>query len=388
MDFLLSIGEDVLADLLAAAALLFIGYFFIFSVPGYTPRAKFLYLLYESRFRVFRFWHKMPHLVLPARILAFWGDLSPTDVQVEYMADNPFGFPPSQFRLSVVQDPHQTLSRIGELNCNYLPTSQKFLLDKLSSIISARRFVDFFNGPVFRLDQYDASANKLYLRETGFLSYAITNYLLDKLSNEEKQRYLSETITTPLNESMRANNLAVHLNIVIEHGSHFYLLISQRSNRNFNFPGLWGHTAGGDIDKSDLQSGKLGVATAVVRELFEETGIYLDKESIRLNALFINCVQYQPILVATSIISTPRLSSLRLNEELSLFTFLRFDPQRLRFLFSTWNPNSWHPDSGPDLYCSLFSCFQAAEIQKAFPKVTWWTPAEQAPASNTHQRGR
>jgi hypothetical protein len=147
------------------------------------------------------------------------------------------------------------------------------------------------------------------------------------------------SINRSLDSAIYANNLAFHLNVIVQDRDHYRLLVTRWSKINANFPDCLGHTIGGDFQDSDLIGSlsdekcdrlqkcsveRLDIKKGIARELREEIGIDIDPNRIVLQVIIVNQVQRQPILIATCRVRVHEVQGMSLNPELTNISAIPF----------------------------------------------------------------
>ena len=222
----------------------------------------------------------------------------------------------------------------------------EILLDHLQT---REPFPLLFNGDM--LSVISVRNGEVRLGATSYFSFLLTNYLSsDKLWQEAVDMWLPghvENRSTPLDSSIRANPLSVHVNLVTIVDGSYRVLISRRSEINLNSSGTYSHTAGGSLDRDDLVSfGNRSIHRAGSRELKEELGIEMPISKIVVADWFISCKVLDPIAVAVVLI--PDASMLRWQRSSETISA---DWRRLEDVVehASRDPLSWHYDMPDDI---------------------------------------
>lgn len=242
-----------------------------------------------------------------------------------------------------------------------------------------------FNGMVVRLESFHIKRNKhspipklqLKFRPTNWFTFAVTNMVIkEKVGDVTIEKILNEEPTL-LEGSKRANNMAISINVIVKHNGKLYVLLSERSKENANYPGVWGHTAGGDIDpERDLdEQNRINPLKAIVRELEEEVGHTISDNQVQVLALVIKADQHQPILITQVFVNEPPDNITRNHRsavasgswELSgKFKRLSLTPWRVAQFFAFTRPRKLSPTLIADLYFSLIYFYGKNKVEKIF----------------------
>jgi 8-oxo-dGTP pyrophosphatase MutT (NUDIX family) len=226
----------------------------------------------------------------------------------------------------------------------------EILLDHLKA---REPFPLLFNGDMFSL--VSERNGEVRLGVTSYFSFLLTNYLSsDKLWQEAVDLWLPghvENRSTPLDSSIRANPLSVHVNLVTMVDDSYRVLISHRSDTNLNSGDTYSHTAGGSLERDDLVSfGNRAIHRAGLRELKEELGIEVPIDKIVVADWFISCKVLDPIVVAVALI--PDVSMLRWQQSSETISA---DWYRLEDVVehATRDPLDWHYDTLDDIAATV-----------------------------------
>ncbi len=226
---------------------------------------------------------------------------------------------------------------------------------KLALQLLIRRLKDLGQLPnIFNKDMLSlmvVSSSKMELCPTSYHSFLLTNYLADE---PEWHRWVDEcwpgrveSCETPLGDSIRANPLSVHLNLVREIDDDYHVLISCRGGDNTNAPNAWGHTAGGSVDIEDVcDYGNEALERAATRELREELDIEIPLQNLSVVDFFVSSKVLDPVVVALAVVPDGQSTKWTLGEEVQSATWCKIaDVQRNAQL----TPQDWHYDTLDDM---------------------------------------
>lgn len=208
---------------------------------------------------------------------------------------------------------------------------------------------DIFNGKM--LSVIGISSSKIELTLTSYHSFLLTNYLADEtdwqagVDHYWPRRF--ENSETPLSDSIRANPLSVHLNLITKTADDYYLLVSRRSDTTANAPSVYGHTAGGSMDISDVYDyGGEAIERTAIRELKEELGIDLTPQDLSVVDIFVSSKVLDPVAVVVAIVPAQQSMEWTTNSEIQSATWRRIaDVQQDVQL----RPQDWHYDTLDDI---------------------------------------
>ncbi|MEX6430622.1 NUDIX domain-containing protein [Ferrimicrobium acidiphilum] len=212
---------------------------------------------------------------------------------------------------------------------------------------------DIYNGKMLSVAVLGSS--KIELTPTSYHSFLLTNYLAD---DPEWQQGIDqhwpgrvENRETLLSDSIRANPLSVHLNLIRRTGNDYSVLVSRRSDTNANAPSTYGHTAGGSMDISDLYgSSSETIARVATRELKEELGIDLRPQDLSVVDIFVSSKVLDPVAVAVAIVSERQILTWTTGAELLSATWCKIADVQIEAQLKPW---AWHYDTLDDMAATV-----------------------------------
>jgi hypothetical protein len=415
--FWMAVLEDIAAALIIAS----IGYLFAFKVPGYTPLNKLRYLC--SRISFFLYRHEdhldtgVNHSInLCTEAMYPYLDTNVTDLKLQLDSPNTSEFilnenqdsksnrriTPVEAKVALCEAIRQTYlpchmePRIDELlksrgvdAATSVALNEKLarhhfyetLADKVEARLKRTKWEGILhNGPVYSLKAIDATdSRRITIARSSFYHYMLTNYLADDDSwdtfwlgqTKEPEHNDRENLNKQLLEVIGANNIAFHLNIILEYKNKYWVLLTKRSKINLNQGGVWGHTTGGELSFGNHRAFSptpraKQLADGIAARAERETGVKVEAGEILVNALVTNNTQFQPILVTSYVTDTRKLATFGLNRELTQFRPLRFTPEQVAYFLHHLHQDKWHTDTFADLFFGLLSVYPFQRVRTAF----------------------
>lgn len=311
--------------------------------------------------------------------------LSASHIVTSTDRNSPFGLPDCAPTLSGEEQVDFVLEHLTQASPDFskelLPYVPQLLLRVRD--LASRNGAKLFNGRVVRLEDWSYQAEGatpslvFKFRPTNWFSFAVTNFSLEQRVGNQSVKTLLPEEPKRMQGAKRANNMAVSINILIEEGKKRYVVLTQRSKQNANYPGVWGHTAGGDIDPElDInQEGEIDPLKAVVRELKEELGYELSVDKVQVLALILKSDQLQPILITQAIVKeSPAafrkkvFSASEAWEVNGNLQMLPFTPSHVARFLAVTPKKTLAPTLITDLYFSLLHCYGKTRVSQAFKR--------------------